>query len=59
MLRYLDLETGNLPFGFHGMFNWPYVLDDKAIADRLAMAPPYVLESLHCAQMRKIMEQRR
>ena len=42
-------------FGFHGMFNWPRVLSSAEIEARLAVAPPYVLTSLHCAQMRELM----
>ena len=42
------------PFGFHGMFNWPLVLTDEQIEARLAVAPAYVLEHEHCAQMQMI-----
>lgn len=49
----------NGAFGFHGMYNWPHVLSDADIEARLSIAPPYVLNSLHCAQMREVMEQRR
>jgi hypothetical protein len=32
-------------FGFHGMFNWPHVLSEDQIAERISAAPPYVLAS--------------
>lgn len=39
-------------FGFHGMFNWPHVLSDEQIEERVAKAPDYVLKSVHYDQMR-------
>jgi hypothetical protein len=39
------------PFGFHGMFNWPLVLTDTQIRERLKLAPPYVLKHVHYQQM--------
>ena len=38
-------------FGYHGMFNWPHVLNDVEIEIRMRCAPPYVKDSLHCRQM--------
>lgn len=48
--------TLDVPFGFHGMYNWPKVLTREQIAQRLKLATPYVLKSGHCAEMRAIME---
>lgn len=46
-------------FGFHGQFNWPYVLSDDEIEARLVNAPRYVMDSEHCRQMRVLMAERR
>jgi hypothetical protein len=40
-------------FGFHGMFNWPLVLDADQIEERVAKAPPYVTDHIHYKQMRE------
>jgi hypothetical protein len=39
------------PFGFHGMFNWPEVLTDDQIAERVKMMPADMFASPHFAQM--------
>ncbi len=46
-------------FGFHGMFNWPYVLTDVQIAERLLRASAYVLGSEHCREMQALLAARR
>lgn len=40
-------------FGFHGMFNWPFVLSEEQIEERVALAPPHVLDHVHYRQMRE------
>lgn len=45
-------------FGFHGIFNWPYVLTAQQIAERLAIAPDYVLKSKHCDEMKELLLKR-
>ena len=45
-------------FGFHGMFNWPHVLSDAEIEERVKLATPYVTESGHCREMRTLMARR-
>jgi hypothetical protein len=45
-------------FGFHGMFNWPYVLTDAQIAVRLLRATGYVLGSQHCSEMQTLLAAR-
>lgn len=42
-------------FGFHGIFNWPLVLSNEAIEERMAKAPEYVFKSEEYQQMRQIM----
>jgi hypothetical protein len=42
-------------FGFHGMFNWPFVLSDAEIDERMTLATPYVLQSAHYHEMRELM----
>jgi hypothetical protein len=47
-----DMDGARVPtFGYHGMFNWPYVLTDDEIAERLFFAPDFVLKHLHFRQM--------
>jgi Protein of unknown function (DUF5672) len=46
-------------FGFHGMFNWPYVLANAQIAARIQRATGYVLGSQHCREMNEILAARR
>jgi hypothetical protein len=41
-------------FGFHGMFNWPYILDDDQIAERVSKAPAFVTDHIHYRQMRDV-----
>lgn len=43
-------------FGFHGMFNWPHVLTDKQIKQRMELASPYVLNNQHCAEMQMVLQ---
>lgn len=45
--------------GFHGAFNFPQIMTDVEIEDRLAGAPAYVTESAHYKEMRAILDQRR
>ena len=45
-------------FGFHGMFNWPHVLSDAEIEERMKLATPYVTESGHYREMRTLMARR-
>ncbi len=49
---------GGRSFGFHGMFNWPYVLTDAQIAARLLRATGYVLGSQHCSEMQALLAAR-
>lgn len=41
-------------FGFHGMFNWPHVLTEEQIEERVAKVPDYVLKHVHYQQMRTL-----
>ncbi len=50
---------GARSFGFHGMFNWPYVLTDAQIAARVVRATGYVLGSQHCREMQAVLAARR
>jgi hypothetical protein len=50
---------GARSFGFHGMFNWPYVLTDAQIEARIIRATGYVLGSQHCREMRAVLAARR
>jgi len=50
---------GGRSFGFHGMFNWPYVLTDAQIAARLLRATGYVLGSQHCSEMQALLAARK
>lgn len=45
-------------FGYHGMFNWPHVMTDEEIEERLAMAPRYVAKSGAASEMRALMAAR-
>ena len=45
-------------FGYHGMFNWPYILSYEEIEERVKKAPEYVLKSGHYREMREAMERR-
>ena len=45
-------------FGFHGAFNFPFVLTDAEIEERMTLATPYALGSGHYREMRAIMAQR-
>lgn len=38
--------------GFHGMFNWPFLLTEDEIEERVAKAPAYVTDHVHYRQMR-------
>lgn len=42
------------PFGYHGIFNWPSVLTAAQIAERMALAPPYVRDSADGRHMMSI-----
>lgn len=42
-------------FGFHGIFNWPLVLSDEAIEERMAQAPDYVRRSDEYKRMKQVM----
>ena len=58
-VRPIDVDGHRIPtFGFHGMYNWPDVLNDDQIGERLAKAPAYVLHHPHAAEMRQILIQR-
>ena len=50
---------GARSFGFHGMFNWPYVLTDAQIEARVVRATGYVLGSQHCREMGAMLAARR
>jgi hypothetical protein len=39
--------------GFHGMFNWPFVLTEDQIEERVAKAPAHVIDHVHYVQMRE------
>jgi hypothetical protein len=45
-------------FGFHGMFNFPFVISDDEIERRVAMAPEYVTTRVEYSQMRQTMARR-
>ena len=45
-------------FGFHGLFNWPLVLTNEQIEERLSNAPEYVFAKVEYAEMRRLMEAR-
>jgi hypothetical protein len=45
-------------FGFHGLFNWPLVLNEAEISERLKDAPRYVLESQHYKELRAFLARR-
>jgi Protein of unknown function (DUF5672) len=49
---------GARSFGFHGMFNWPFVLTDVQIEARILRATGYVLKSQHCGEMRALLAAR-
>jgi Protein of unknown function (DUF5672) len=49
---------GARSFGFHGMFNWPFVLTDAQIEARILRATGYVLKSQHCSEMRALLAAR-
>ncbi|MGB7035518.1 MAG: DUF5672 family protein [Xanthobacteraceae bacterium] len=49
---------GARSFGFHGMFNWPFVLTDAQIEARILRATGYVLKSQHCGEMRALLAAR-
>ncbi len=38
-------------FGFHGPFNWPDVLTDEQIRERVAAAPAWFFQHVHYQQM--------
>lgn len=46
------------PFGYHGLYNWPSIMSDAEIEERLIGAPSYVTESSHFGEMREIMKRR-
>ncbi len=42
-------------FGYHGIFNWPYLLSFDKIHERMAKAPNYIFQSVGCRQMLELM----
>lgn len=48
------ITPSNPTFGFHGLFNFPYVLSEEEIEERLNHAPVYLLHSEHYQQMQHL-----
>ena len=46
------------PFGYHGLFNWPLILTNKQIEERLVGAPQYVFNKVEYGEMRQLMAAR-